>query len=69
MDYTTPELRMLGSFASLTLGVNGSCPDGGGRNVVQLGGGNVIEGGNESCGSSGGNDGGNGSGTPNPSGP
>ncbi len=35
MDYTTPELRMLGSFASLTLGVNGSCPDGGGRNNNQ----------------------------------
>lgn len=33
--YHTPELRVLGSFASLTLGNNGSCPDGGGRNNDQ----------------------------------
>jgi hypothetical protein len=33
--YDTPELRVLGSFASLTLGNNGSCPDGGGRNNDQ----------------------------------
>ncbi len=35
MQYTTPELRKLGSFASLTLGENGSCPDGNGRNNTQ----------------------------------
>lgn len=35
VQYTTPELRKLGSFASLTLGVGGSCPDGGGRNNTQ----------------------------------
>ncbi len=65
MVYVTPELRSLGSFASLTLGQNGSCPDGNGRNVNQLGGGNVIEGGNLPCGSSA--PVGNGNGDPNPS--
>lgn len=35
--YNTPELRELGSFASLTLGNHGSCPDGGGRNNDQHG--------------------------------
>jgi hypothetical protein len=35
MRYDTPELRDLGSFSSLTLGMNGSCPDGGGRNNTQ----------------------------------
>jgi hypothetical protein len=39
MRYTTPELRALGTFARLTKGVGGSCPDGGGRNSTQLGGG------------------------------
>ena len=39
--YNSPELRGLGSFASLTLGMNGSCPDGGGRNNTQLGGGSI----------------------------
>jgi hypothetical protein len=38
MQYKTPELRSLGSLASLTLGQNGSCPDGGGLNSTQLGG-------------------------------
>jgi hypothetical protein len=28
--YSTPELKFLGSLAALTLGQNGSCPDGGG---------------------------------------
>lgn len=35
VEYQTPELRVLGSFASLTLGTGGSCPDGGGRNNTQ----------------------------------
>ena len=39
MRYTAPELRSLGTLTSLTLGMNGSCPDGGGRNNTQLGGG------------------------------
>ena len=67
MEYVTPELRRLGSFASLTLGENGSCPDGNGRNNTQLGGGNVIEGGNEPCGSSSGDTGETNTGGPNPS--
>ena len=41
MNYTTPQLRSLGSFASLTLGMGGSCMDGGGRNNTQLGGGSI----------------------------
>ena len=48
--YTTPELRRLGSFASLTLGVGGSCPDGGGRNNTQLGGGSIGGGSSVECG-------------------
>ena len=40
MEYSTPELRVLGSFAGLTMGNNGSCPDGGGEND-QLGGGSI----------------------------
>ena len=41
MEYITPELRALGSFASLTLGSGGSCLDGGARNNNQLGGGDI----------------------------
>ncbi len=41
MEYSTPELRLLGSFAGLTMGTGGSCPDGGGRNNAQLGGGSI----------------------------
>ena len=52
MRYMTPELRELGSFASLTLGNNGSCPDGNGEND-QVGGGVVGGAGTEPCGSSG----------------
>jgi hypothetical protein len=29
MQYKTPELKSLGTLTSLTLGMNGSCPDGG----------------------------------------
>lgn len=39
MQYKKPELRVLGTLSELTLGMNGSCPDGGGRNNTQLGGG------------------------------
>ena len=39
MQYQTPELRVLGTLSELTLGQNGSCPDGGGLNNTQLGGG------------------------------
>ena len=38
MEYETPELRELGTFAELTLGMNGSCPDGNANNITQLGG-------------------------------
>lgn len=38
MIYEKPVLRELGSFADLTLGMNGSCPDGNSNNVTQLGG-------------------------------
>ncbi|HEV2068233.1 MAG TPA: hypothetical protein VGR26_02855 [Acidimicrobiales bacterium] len=41
MRYLTPELRNFGTFAGLTKGVGGSCPDGGGRNNTQLGGGSI----------------------------
>ena len=41
MHYETPILRVLGTFSGLTMGQNGSCPDGGGRNNTQLGGGSV----------------------------
>ena len=37
-SYSKPELRRLGSFSQLTLGMGGSCPDGGGLNNTQLGG-------------------------------
>ncbi len=43
MRYFTPELRNFGTFAGLTKGVGGSCPDGGGRNNTQLGGGDVNQ--------------------------
>lgn len=55
--YSTPELSRLGSLASLTLGMNGSCPDGGGLNNTQLGGAS-------DCGISGGNTGKEGDGSP-----
>jgi hypothetical protein len=38
MEYTKPVLRDLGSFSELTLGMNGSCPDGNSNNIDQLGG-------------------------------
>lgn len=54
MRYVTPELRNLGTFAGLTKGQGGSCPDGGGRNSTQVGGGVVTDGvGINVCGSSG----------------
>ncbi|MET0902460.1 MAG: lasso RiPP family leader peptide-containing protein [Acidimicrobiales bacterium] len=40
-DYEKPELRSLGTFSELTLGMNGSCPDGFGNtssSASQLGG-------------------------------
>lgn len=33
MIYEKPALRALGTFTELTLGMNGSCPDGGGLNT------------------------------------
>ncbi len=41
MEYSAPELRFLGSFAGLTMGTGGSCPDGNLRNVNQRGGGSI----------------------------
>jgi hypothetical protein len=38
VQYKTPVLRSLGSLTSLTLGQNGSCPDGGGLNAGRIGG-------------------------------
>jgi hypothetical protein len=38
MNYAKPELRALGTLSGLTMGQNGSCPDGGGLNNTQLGG-------------------------------
>jgi hypothetical protein len=38
MTYATPELRFLGTLAGLTMGQNGSCPDGGGLTATQRGG-------------------------------
>ena len=38
MQYAKPELRALGSLTGLTMGMNGSCPDGGALNNTQLGG-------------------------------
>ena len=34
MEYTKPVLRDLGSFSELTLGMNGSCPDGNSNNII-----------------------------------
>ncbi|CAN5883376.1 hypothetical protein BH23ACT2_BH23ACT2_24710 [soil metagenome] len=45
--YRTPKLRQLGSLSSLTLGMNGSCPDGNSEN-------NTQQGGMSNCGVSGG---------------
>ena len=56
MYYQTPRLRGLGTFSGLTMGNNGSCPDGGSRNDdTQLGGGSVDvnEGQTDGCGQSG----------------
>ena len=36
--YERPRLRELGTLSGLTMGMNGSCPDGAGRNSAQLGG-------------------------------
>jgi len=52
MNYATPMLRELGSFSSLTLGNNGSCPDGNAP-ADQRGGGVVGGPGLTSCGVSG----------------
>ncbi len=41
MEYETPVLKALGTFVGLTMGQNGSCPDGGGRNATQRGGGSI----------------------------
>ncbi len=38
MVYKTPTLKRFGTLSSLTLGQGGSCPDGGGMNVTQVGG-------------------------------
>lgn len=37
MEYTTPELKKLGSLTGLTLGMNGSSPDGMGLNQLGFG--------------------------------
>ena len=50
MIYETPRLRALGTFSGLTMGQNGSCPDGGGRNNTQLGGGSIGGTSNVNCG-------------------
>ncbi len=57
MIYETPKLRALGTFSGLTMGQNGSCPDGGARNNTQLGGGVVGGPGGSPCGSSSGDTG------------
>lgn len=36
--YRRPQLRALGTLSGLTMGMNGSCPDGGSFNNIQLGG-------------------------------
>jgi hypothetical protein len=36
--YEKPRLRELGTLSGLTMGMNGSCPDGAGLNSTQLGG-------------------------------
>lgn len=38
MRYEKPALRRLGALSLLTMGMNGSCPDGMGQNDTQLGG-------------------------------
>ncbi len=53
MKYTTPALTNLGSLASLTLGMGGSCLDGGARNNNQLGGGFEDGGGDNKAGNCG----------------
>lgn len=53
MEYTTAKLTNLGSFAALTLGMGGSCLDGGSRNNTQKGGGFQDAGGNNNPGSCG----------------
>ncbi len=54
MIYETPRLRTLGTFSGLTMGQNGSCPDGAARNNNQLGGGAVgTPTGQNGCGQSG----------------
>lgn len=41
MEYKTPQFSSLGSLTTLTLGMGGSCLDGGSRNNNQLGGGSI----------------------------
>lgn len=36
--YERPQLRALGTLSALTMGMNGSCPDGGSQSVTQVGG-------------------------------
>lgn len=47
MAYSTPELRNLGSLSYLTLGQNGSCPDGGQFANQNCGGNNNPNGGGQ----------------------
>lgn len=54
--YRTPELSVLGTFASLTLGQGGSCLDGGGRNITQRGGGSIGGDSDVNCGPGTGNE-------------
>lgn len=49
-----PELRLLGTLTSLTMGENGSCPDGNAHNNTQNGGGAIGDPtGKNGCGQSG----------------
>ena len=41
-QYERPTLRRLGTLSVLTMGMNGSCPDGGSQNITQLGGGHAA---------------------------
>ncbi len=50
LNYETPVLKPLGTFAGLTQGQGGSCPDGAGRNVSQRGGGSIGGTSNVNCG-------------------
>ncbi len=50
MEYGAPELRFLGSFAGLTMGTGGSCPDGNLRNNTQHGGGSIGGASDPNCG-------------------